>query len=298
MKKDIISVSDLNLKEIEHICTLAQNYEKNKISTILQGKAIEYAFFEPSTRTLLSFVSAAQHLGATTAGFSNIAATSLAKGESFSDTIRMLENYADVLVIRHNLAGKAGEAASIAHIPVINAGDGDKEHPTQALVDLYTIKKQFSTLKGLTVGLAGDLKFSRSMHSLVQILQLYGVHFVFIFPKGLEFPPQFISVPYKTAISISSVIDKLDVLYMQRLQKERFPQGFTMSSYKEEFVLTPALLQKAKKQMIVLDPLPRIDEVDPACDSLPQAWYFKQASFALPVRKAVLTYVLAQGGKL
>ncbi len=294
MKKNVISIEDLNQKEIDHLFAVADNYEKKKTSMQLSGKSLVYAFFEPSTRTLLSFTAAAQQLGATTSGFSSIANTSLAKGESFSDTIRMLENYADVLIIRHPQAGFAQEAASIAKIPVINAGDGDHEHPTQALVDLFTIRKQFPAIEGITVGLAGDLKFSRSIHSLVLLLSRYNVHFVFVSPKGLEFPAAYIKKPFETATSISQAISSLDVLYMQRLQKERFPTGFTMTSYKDEFVLTPQLLLKAKHNMMVLDPLPRIDEIETGCDNHPQAWYFKQAANSVPVRKALLTYILGE----
>ena len=294
MKKDIITVRDLSPDDIEHIFTLARAFEKNTRGEDLSGRSLIYAFFEPSTRTLLSFITAAQQLGAHAAGFSTIAATSLAKGESFPDTIRMLENYGDVLILRHSQAGKAQEAAALANIPVINAGDGDHEHPTQALVDLYTIRKQFPTLAGITVGLAGDLKFSRSMHSLVGILHHYGVHFVFISPEGLSFPSQYISAPFKKASNLSEAIAGLDVLYMQRLQKERFPPGFTMSSYKEEFVVTPTVISRAKKTLMILDPLPRIDELDTACDSLPQAWYFKQAANSVPVRKALLCHILGR----
>ncbi len=271
---------------------------------ILAHKTVASLFFEASTRTRLSFEAAIQNLGAHVIGFSDQNVTSLKKGESFSDTIRMVCNYSHGIVIRHPTAGHARIAAQEAgRVPVINAGDGINEHPTQNLLDLYTIKKRFGKLTGLNIGFLGDLKFSRTIKGLVHALNKLGDNqYFFISPQQLRMEEGIVrtlkgeGAKIEEGEHLNNFLSQLDVLYATRIQQERFASPQEYARLKGCYQIDPALLAKAKKSLAVMHPLPRVDEISRAVDALPQALYFEQAHNGLPVREAILSLVLSAGG--
>ena len=256
----------------------------------LDGRVVCTAFFEPSTRTRLSFESAAHRLGASVIGFSDPATTSSSKGETLEDTVRMLNAYADLIVMRHPKEGAARRAAAVSTVPVVNAGDGPGEHPTQTLLDLYTMRKERGRIQGLTVGLVGDLRYGRTVHSLVPALQRLGAKAVAVAAPGLELPkPIAADIP---AMSLEEAAASCDVLYVTRVQKERFADAAEYERVKDSFVVDADLLSRTKSKAIVLHPLPRVDEIHPNVDGLPAARYFEQARNGVPVRMAVLASLL------
>jgi aspartate carbamoyltransferase catalytic subunit len=297
--RDIVSIRDFSRREIDHILDMAGIMEPiaKKGSDMLRGKIMATLFYEASTRTRLSFESAMTRLGGTALGFAETKGTSVEKGENLADTVRVTENYADILVVRHPLEGAARMAAEFASVPVINAGSGAEEHPTQALLDLYTIKKEMGTIDGLTIGLIGDLRYGRTVHSLAYALSLYKVKLVLISPDILRMRKEVAEeVSKKIDItetpSLKDHLRELDVIYMTRVQKERFADLQEYEKVKGSYRLLADDLGKTKKSSIVMHPLPRVDEVDPGVDSTPHARYFQQVGNGVVLRMALLSLVL------
>ena len=288
----LTSIHDLSDGDIATLLDRAAAIEKDPkgVRHLLDGRVVCTAFFEPSTRTRLSFESAAQRLGASVIGFSDPATTSSAKGETLEDTVRMLNAYADLIVMRHPKEGAARRAAAVSTVPVVNAGDGPGEHPTQTLLDIYTMRKEKGDVKGLTVGLVGDLRYGRTVHSLVPALQRLGAKAVQVAAPGLELPkPIAGDVP---AMDLEEAARTCDVLYVTRVQKERFADAAEYEKVKDAFVVDADLLSKTKSRAIVMHPLPRVDEIPASLDARPAAKYFDQARNGVPVRMAVLANLL------
>ncbi len=297
--RDIVSIRDFSRKEIDHILDMAEVMEPlvKKGSDMLHGRIMATLFYEASTRTRLSFESAITRLGGTALGFAETKGTSVEKGENLADTVRVTEKYADVLVVRHPLEGAARMAAEFASIPVINAGSGAEEHPTQALLDLYTIRKELGTIDGLTIGLVGDLRYGRTVHSLAYALSLYKVKLVLISPDILQMRKEVAEeVSKKIEVtetpSLRDHLRELDVIYMTRVQKERFADLQEYEKVKGSYRLVAEDLDKTKKNSIVMHPLPRVDEVDPSVDSTPHAKYFQQVGNGVVLRMGLLGLVL------
>jgi len=298
--RDIISIRDFSKKELLYVLSIAKRIEKNPNPSLLKNRIASLLFFEPSTRTRLSFASAMQRLGGATVGFSTTEVTSLKKGESLWDTIEMVEQYSDVIVIRHPLEGAARMAAEASSIPVINAGDGANQHPTQTLLDLYTIQKEKGRLENLNVGFLGDLKYGRTVHSLAIALSHFNSKMFFISPAALAMPSHYVEELKQKGISVTEVSDllkvskQLDVLYVTRIQKERFPDLLEYEQYKDAYRLDKSLLENSKKELIIMHPLPRVGEISPELDDTPNAVYFRQAGNGIPVRQALLALVLGK----
>lgn len=300
-KKDVISIRDFSKEEILYILNLAGRIESMKDKgKLLCNKILATAFYEPSTRTRLSFESAMKKLGGEVIGFSEPGITSTAKGETVYDTIKMLEGYSDIIVIRHPVDGVARLAADTAKVPVINAGDGANQHPTQTLLDLFTILKIKGTLDNLKIGLCGDLKYGRVMHSLAHALSHFNSDLFFISPESLKMPEDFISLLKKNNTSyyevenLNNVLGDLDILYMIRIQKERFPDPVEYKKLKGSYVLTKEMLKNAKKDMKILHCLPRVDEVSKNVDATEHAFYFEQAKYGVIIRQALLALLLGR----
>jgi len=263
----------------------------------LKGKILATLFFEPSTRTRLSFEAAMQKLGGTTIGFSDAETSSTKKGETFIDTIRTVENYADVIALRHNLEGAAIVAKEHTKIPIINSGTGAQEHPTQALIDLYTIQKEKKQIDNLKIAIIGDLRYGRTVHSLAQALTNYNVELYLISPKTLQIQENILK-EIKTKITVTEkqnieeILPKIDVLYVTRIQRERFPNPAEYTKLKGTYRIDQKTLKTAKKDLIILHPLPRIDEIAPEIDQTPYARYFQQVGNGLYVRMAILSLIL------
>jgi aspartate carbamoyltransferase catalytic subunit len=296
---DIISIRDISKANINHILKISKDMEKleRKKNKFLRGKILATLFFEPSTRTRLSFETAMERMGGNSIGFSESGTTSISKGESLKDTIKTVESYADAIVIRHPQEGAARLAANISDIPVINAGDGSNQHPTQTLLDLYTIKRETGSLKR-KIAIIGDLKYGRTAHSLAYALAMFGADITLISPKGLEMPEEVATdiSKFNTKIEetndLEASIPDCDVLYVTRIQKERFPDPEEYEKVKGAYKITLATLEHAKKNAIVLHPLPRVDEIAPEVDATKHARYFKQVHYGLPVRMALLGLVM------
>ncbi len=290
--KDIISISDIRRSDLERLFRVASSKFQGDE---LKGKIIAMAFFEPSTRTRFSFETATLRLGGNYISFEAAHSTSIAKGESFSDTIRMLDSYADGIVVRHSLEGAAKLAAELAESPVINAGDGTKNHPTQAMIDLYTIWKEKGNLDNLTYGVLGDLRYGRAAASFLKALNLYSPKKVYLIcPEGLR-PKQelldSLKMPWEFS-DLKEVLAELDVLYVTRVQKERFPDPSEYERVKGSYKVDSSILKDAKEGLMILHPLPRVDEISLDVDSTPHAYYFKQAANGVPVRMALLSEVI------
>src|SRR5881397_958807 len=297
--KDIVSVRDLSREGIDHILDVAETMEPLAKfgSDMLRGKIMATLFFEASTRTRLSFESAMSRLGGASLGFSETKGTSVEKGENLADTVRVVENYADVLIVRHPLEGAARMAAEFSKIPVINAGSGAEEHPTQALLDLYTIRKARGSIDGASVGLIGDLRYGRTVHSLAYALSQYKVSLFLISPEILRMRREVLEevsnrVHVKESTSLHELLPELDVIYMTRIQKERFADLAEYEKVKGSYRLTMDELSKVKKSSIVMHPLPRVDEVDPAIDATSHAKYFQQVGHGVVLRMALLALLL------
>ncbi|MFX0026300.1 MAG: aspartate carbamoyltransferase [Candidatus Hermodarchaeota archaeon] len=296
----IISARDFNREDIEYILNQARKMVHNdKSSDLLKGKILATLFFEPSTRTRLSFESAMHRLGGQVIGFSSAKVSSIKKGESIADTIRTVENYSDCIVIRHPLEGAAKLAAKFARIPIINAGSGSGEHPTQALLDLLTITEEGKKLDGLNLGIMGDLKYGRTVHSLAILLSNYDVNIYFISPKELmlrnrdkEFLRQR-QVKYKEIEKYREILDVLDILYVTRIQKERFADVEEYDRVKGFYIFTNEDLKVTKDNFKIMHPLPRLSEISAEVDSSSKAIYFKQTYYGIPMRKAILAELLS-----
>lgn len=299
--RDVVSIRDFSKEDIEFVLKVAERLEgelREKGSLdYAKGKILATLFFEPSTRTRLSFESAMHRLGGSVIGFSSASTTSVKKGESLADTIKTVEQYSDVIVLRHPLEGAARLAAEVADIPVINAGDGSNQHPTQTLLDLYTIKRAFGRIDGLKIGLLGDLKYGRTVHSLAEALAFYDVELYLISPELLRMPDHIVEelrekITVHETTNIESVIPKLDVIYVTRIQRERFPDEEEYLRVKGSYQVNLSLLTRARENLKVMHPLPRVDEIHPEVDSSRHALYFRQVFSGVPVRMALLGLTL------
>lgn len=299
--RDIISIHDFSREEIEHILKVSKDMipaargEKGNLS--LKGKILSTIFFEPSTRTRLSFEAAMSRLGGSVVGFSDPEITSLKKGETLADTIRMVESYSDVIVLRHPMEGAAKLAANFTEKPVINAGDGAGQHPTQTLLDLFTIWSEKKEIEGKNVVLLGDLKYGRTVHSLAYALAMFGANLTFVAPEVLQMPKEVVEHverqggSYTSTNALEDAIESADVLYVTRIQKERFPDPAEYEKVAGMYRVDNEILTNASKDMIVMHPLPRLTEISPEVDTTEHAIYFKQAFNGVPVRMALLALI-------
>jgi aspartate carbamoyltransferase catalytic subunit len=297
--RDIVSIEDFSREEINYILNISHSMEPvaAKGSDMLKGKILATLFFEPSTRTRLSFEAAMLKLGGSTIGFAEAEIASVRKGENLADTIRTVENYADIIALRHPLEGAARLAAEFSKVPILNAGSGAEEHPTQAFMDLYTLQKEKGKIDGLKIALVGDLRYGRTVHSLAYALSLYNIELYLISPESLRMRHEVIRA-IKSKISIiedinlEKIIPQIDVLYVTRIQKERFPDLAEYAKVKGIYKIDLKTLKSAKKDLIILHPLPRVDEIAAEVDSTPQARYFQQVWNGIVVRMALLALVL------
>lgn len=294
-----MSIEDFSREEINYILNISHTMEPlaAKGSDMLKGKILATLFFEPSTRTRLSFETAMLKLGGSTIGFAEAEIASVRKGENLADTIRTVENYADIIALRHPLDGAAKLAAEFSKIPILNAGSGAEEHPTQALMDLYTVQKEKGTIDGLKIALVGDLRYGRTVHSLAYALSLYDIKLYLISPESLRMRHEVIrAIEKKISVvedtNLEEIIPQIDVLYVTRIQKERFPDAAEYAKVKGTYKIDLKTLKSAKKDLIILHPLPRVDEIAAEVDSTPQARYFKQVWNGIVVRMALLALVL------
>ena len=294
MPKSLISVQDLTKEEILHILDVAREFEENREQSFLSGKVVACLFFEPSTRTRLSFEAAVNRLGARVIGFPDTRNTSQTKGETLEDTIRIVSNYVDMIVMRHPMAGAADIAASVASVPVINAGDG----ANQPLLDLYAIKKTQERLEGLDIDMVGDLKYGRAVHSLVDALRHFSPRFTFTSPDELTMPRKYLEmldscgIPYRQVSRIEDGLNECDILYMTRVQQERFPDMEEYEKVKDVYRLTASMLCGVKPGMKIMHPLPRVGEIATDVDSTPYAYYFQEAGGGMYVRMAIISCLL------
>ena len=299
--RDIVSTEDLSKEDILHILDVSAKMEeivaKERISTLLADKMVAIIFLEPSTRTMLSFVSAANRLSAKVIQVAGAKSSSAAKGESLSDTARTVEGYVDCIVIRQSQIGGARVVADAVDVPVINAGDGSSQHPTQALLDMYTMQKEIGTVEGLSIGMVGDLKFGRTVHSLSYALSHFNPTYLYCSPKELSMPEKIVSdmkdrgIDVKVSNSMEDAL-KADIIYMTRIQRERFDDPAEYEKLKGSYVLSRDILKKAKKDALIMHPLPRVDEIATEVDELPNAAYFRQAHNGVYLRMALLALVL------
>ena len=298
MPKSVISIHDFTKEEILHILDVAQYFEKNKSQNILQGKVVASLFFEPSTRTRLSFETAANRLGARVIGFSDAGNTSVSKGETLKDTIKMVSNYVDLIVMRHPLEGSSRYASEVASVPVVNAGDGANQHPSQTLLDLYTIKQTQKRIDNISINMVGDLKYGRTVHSLLQALSHFSPKFTFTAPDELSMPEEYKEflrekgIPYTETTDLNNSINDVDILYITRVQQERFLDPMEYEKVKNIYRLTADMLTGAKPNMKILHPLPRVNEISQDVDDTPFAYYFKQAENGMYIRMAIIAYLL------
>ncbi len=299
--KHVMSPLDFTTEELTKLFDLANDIEQNpaKYAHACDGKILATCFYEPSTRTRLSFESAMTRLGGRVIGFSDASCSSASKGESVSDTIRIISSYADICAMRHPKEGAPMVASEMSSIPVINAGDGGHQHPTQTLTDLLTIRSMKGRLDNFTIGLCGDLKFGRTVHSLINALVRYeNIRFIFISPEELKVPDYIIEmlktkgIPFEEVIRLEDVMPQLDLLYMTRVQKERFFNEEDYIRLKDFYVLDTTKMALAKEDMLVLHPLPRVNEISVEVDNDPRAAYFKQARYGVYVRMALILTVL------
>lgn len=297
-KKNLVSINDFTCEEIVKITELAARFEADPHQQVLAGKVIASLFFEPSTRTRLSFESAINHLGGRVIGFSEVSNTSLSKGETFHDTITTISNYCDMIVMRHHIEGAARYAGEISRVPVVNAGDGANQHPSQTLLDLYSIKKTQGRLDGINIMMIGDLKYGRTVHSLLQALSHFNPTFTFVAPDELKMPEEYKrfldskGIPYTETREIMPAINDADIVYMTRVQRERFSDPMEYERVKNVYVLRNDMLEGTKENMRILHPLPRVGEIDPDVDANPKAYYFQQTENGVYTRMAIISYLL------
>jgi len=301
--RDIISIRDLAREDLLEVLRVAARMEDEIFPQLLAGTIMGTLFFEPSTRTRLSFESAVNRLGGQTLGFADVSSSSVNKGESLFDTIKMVQQYCQIIVIRHPLEGAARLAAEASRVPVINGGDGANQHPTQTLLDLYTIQK---THPGglehgntpLRIVFAGDLRYGRAVHSLVMALSHFNCYLYFVSPESLRMPVYYLDHLQKAGISyeeherVESVIDEADILYATRIQRERFPDPLEYARVQHAYVIQKSMLKNVRENLRILHPLPRVDEISRDVDDTPYAFYFQQAGHGIPVRQALLALVL------
>ena len=297
-KRSLISITDLTKEEIVRITELAAYFEEHPYEPLLSGRVIASLFFEPSTRTRLSFESAINRLGARVIGFSDTANTSVSKGETFHDTIQVIANYCDMIVMRHSLEGAPRYASEFSKVPIVNAGDGANQHPSQTLLDLYSIKKTQGRLDDINIVMIGDLKYGRTVHSLLQALSHINARFTFVAPPELRMPEeykQFLrdhNLRYTETTEIGDAIRDADIVYMTRVQRERFTDPMEYERVKNVYVLKNSMLEGTKETMKILHPLPRVGEIDPDVDANPKAYYFNQTENGVYTRMAIISYLL------
>lgn len=300
MPKHLISIQDFSKDEILEVLKMAAEFEKDPSQPILKGKVIASIFFEPSTRTRLSFETAANRLGARVIGFSDAVNTSVSKGETLKDTIKMVSNYADLIIMRHPLEGSARYASEVSPVPVINAGDGANQHPSQTLLDLYSIQKTQGGLDNLNIDVVGDLKYGRTVHSLLQAMSHFSPSFLFTAPEELKLPDEYKeylknrNIPFEEARNLADGIAKADILYMTRVQQERFTDAIEYERVKNVYSLNISMLEGAKPNMKILHPLPRVNEIATDVDSSEHAYYFQQAKNGVFTRMAIIAKLLAK----
>jgi len=296
--RSLVSIDDLTTDEVLKILDDAAEFEKDPVQKLLEGKVIATLFFEPSTRTRLSFESAINRLGGKIVGFSDAGVSSVSKGETLHDTIKMVSNYSDLIVMRHPIEGSARYASEISSVPVINAGDGANQHPTQTLLDLYSIRKTQGTLQNLNIFMVGDLKYGRTVHSLMMAMSRWNTTFNFISPEELKMPEEFklylenLGLKYYEHLDFTDIISKADIIYMTRVQKERFSDPIEYEKVKNVYVLKNAMLSNTKPNMRILHPLPRVNEIHTDVDTNPKAYYFEQALNGVYTRQAILCSLL------
>lgn len=297
--KSLVSIKDYSKEDILRILTLTEKFDRNPNQRILEGKVCATLFFEPSTRTRLSFETAFNRLGARVIGFTDAATTSSSKGESLKDTIMMIKNYADVIVMRHHLEGAARYASEVSNIPIINAGDGANQHPTQTMLDIYSIYKTQGTLENLTITMVGDLKYGRTVHSLIIGMSHFNPTFRFIAPDELRIPEVYKNfcddnnIKYTESADFSKeIINESDILYMTRVQRERFTDLMEYEKVKNVYVLKRNMIEESKDNLRILHPLPRVTEIEQDVDDSPKAYYFEQARNGVFTRQAVICDLL------
>ena len=298
MSKHLISIHDFSKEEIINVLSLAAKFEESQTESFLKGKVVASLFFEPSTRTRLSFETAANRLGARVIGFSDAGNTSVTKGETLKDTIKMVSNYADLIIIRHPLEGSARYASEVSSVPVINAGDGSNQHPTQTLLDLYSILKTQGTLQNLRINMVGDLKYGRTAHSLLQAMSHFNPYFRFTAPEELKMPEEYkeqlrlSGIKFEESENLEEGIADMDIVYMTRVQRERFTDAIEYERVKNVYSLRRSMLENTRSNMKILHPLPRINEIHQDVDSSEHAYYFDQAGNGVYTRMAIITTLL------
>lgn len=296
--RSLISITDYNKDEYIKVLDLAKKFEEQPISEIAKGKVVATLFFEPSTRTRLSFESAANRMGAKVIGFSDAANSSTSKGETLTDTIKTVSCYADLIVMRNPIEGSARLASEVAGVPIINAGDGANQHPTQCMLDLYSIRKTQGTLNNLKIALVGDLKFGRTVHSLVQAMCNFNATFYLVSPEELKLPSSVkryikeAGLEYQQTTDINDIINDVDILYMTRVQRERFGDHLEYERVKNAYILHNNMLDKSKPNLKILHPLPRVNEINTDVDGSEKAYYFEQAQNGVYVRQALIATIL------
>lgn len=295
--KSLVSITDFTKEQYLQILEIADGFEKNPNQKLLNDHVVASLFFEPSTRTRLSFETAANRLGACVIGFSDSGSTSVKKGESLKDTILMVSSYADIIVMRHPREGAARWASEVSSVPVINAGDGANQHPTQCLLDMYSIMQTQGTLDNLNIAFVGDLKYGRTVHSLVQAMCNFNATFHLVSPEELKLPSaskmhiKNNNLSYHQYTELADIMPVADIIYMTRIQQERFSDPLEYEKVKNSYVLNQALLHNCKPNMKILHPLPRVNEISEDVDETPQAFYFKQAENGVYVRQALLAAI-------
>ncbi len=295
----LVTIANQSKEKLMYLIQMAQEFEKHPNRKILEDKVVATLFFEPSTRTRLSFETAANRLGARVIGFTDPKVTSSTKGETLKDTIMMVSNYADVIVMRHYLEGAARYASEVSPVPIVNAGDGANQHPSQTMLDLYSIYKTQGTLEGLNIFLVGDLKYGRTVHSLIMAMRHFNPTFHFIAPKELALPEEYKIYCREHHIKYyeyedfnAEIISKADILYMTRVQRERFTDLMEYERVKDVYILRASMLESARPNMKILHPLPRVNEIAYEVDNDPHAYYFEQARNGLYARQAIICDVL------
>ena len=299
MKKDLISITDFTKDEYLKILDLAADFENNPNQDLLKGKVVACLFFEPSTRTRLSFETAINRMGGRIIGFADSGSSSVSKGETLHDTIRMVSNYADLIVMRHHLEGSARYAAEVSSVPVINAGDGANQHPTQTLLDMYSILKTQGTLDNINIFMVGDLKYGRTVHSLLMALsQFDNPIFNFIAPPELQMPDEYkihlreLGIRYYEHLEFTDIISAADIIYMTRVQKERFSDPIEYEKVKDVYILEGKMLENTKPNVRILHPLPRVNEISTDVDKNEKAYYFTQARNGVFTRQAIISHIM------
>jgi len=296
--RSLVSIDDFSKDEILKILQLTSEFEHEPTQKLLEGKVIATLFFEPSTRTRLSFESAISRLGGKIVGFADASSTSVSKGETLNDTIRTVSNYCDLIVMRHPIEGSARFASEIASVPIINAGDGANQHPSQTLLDLYSIKKTQGKLENLNIFIIGDLKYGRTVHSLLMAMWHFSPTFYFISPDELRMPKEYLmildqhKIKYYEYKDFMPIISQADIIYMTRVQKERFSDPIEYEKTKNAYILKNSMLENTRPNMKILHPLPRVNEINLDVDENPKAYYFTQALNGVFVRQAIISYIL------